>query len=168
MSDRVGEPVPWAFASGYAMFCFAAPIGNERVALSNGIKSELLRARTFAHKLKAAACAIQEATARSQQHINSSRAMIDAPVGGPSYPASDEPLTARETQVLKLVAGGETSKEISRELGISIKTVEFHRSNAVRKLRFCNRADIVRYALARGWLQISRAAPAKSHLRHRT
>jgi DNA-binding NarL/FixJ family response regulator len=157
MSDPVGEPVPWVFVSGYAMFCFAAPNGNERVALSNSIRSELMRARAFAHKLKEAAGAIQEAAKRSQQHIKSSRAMIEVPFAEAGRLASDEPLTAREMQVLKLVANGETSKEISHELGISIKTVEFHRSNAVRKLRLCNRADIVKYALFRGWFQLSPA-----------
>ena len=84
----------------------------------------------------------------------------------PSVPMSqrpgDTPLTAREMQVLKLVANGETSKKIGHELGISIKTVEFHRANAVRKLRLGNRADIVRYALTRGWLQASSPAATSS------
>ena len=39
---------------------------------------------------------------------------------------ADAPLTPREMQVLKLVAKGESSKKIGHELGISIKTVEFH------------------------------------------
>lgn len=61
-------------------------------------------------------------------------------------------LTEREQEVLTLVAKGYTNKEISAHLGISVKTVEVHKSNIMSKLGLKNRADVVRYALTLGWL----------------
>ena len=64
-------------------------------------------------------------------------------------------LTDREREVLVLVARGFTNKEISGELGISVKTVEVHKGNFMSKLELKNRADVVRYALSLGWLERS-------------
>ena len=61
-------------------------------------------------------------------------------------------LTEREAEVLRLVAWGKSNKEIGLQLGISPKTVEFHRHCAVGKLRLHNRTDILRYALSQHWL----------------
>jgi DNA-binding NarL/FixJ family response regulator len=63
-------------------------------------------------------------------------------------------LTEREQEVLTLVAKGHTNKEISSHLGISVKTVEVHKSNIMSKLGLKNRADVVRYALTLGWLDL--------------
>ena len=65
-------------------------------------------------------------------------------------PAS--PITDRETAVLRLMAIGYSNKEIAGTLAISVKTVEVHKTNAMRKLRLGGRADVVRYALLHGWL----------------
>ena len=62
-------------------------------------------------------------------------------------------LSDRETEVLRLIAWGHTNKEIAAQLGISTKTVETHKSHFMNKLDLSNRADIVRYASRRGWLQ---------------
>ena len=62
-------------------------------------------------------------------------------------------LSAREEQVLRLVAWGFLSKEIAVRLRISIKTVDAHKTNAMTKLGMKRRIDIVRYALLQGWLQ---------------
>jgi DNA-binding NarL/FixJ family response regulator len=61
-------------------------------------------------------------------------------------------LTEREEEVLRLVARGYVNKEIASRLGISVKTVETHKSRSMEKLEFRNRADAVRYALQKGWL----------------
>jgi two-component system, NarL family, response regulator NreC len=61
-------------------------------------------------------------------------------------------ITAREREVLTLVAWGHTNKEISSILGITVKTVESHKANAMQKLEIASRADLVRFALAKGWL----------------
>jgi DNA-binding NarL/FixJ family response regulator len=62
-------------------------------------------------------------------------------------------LTAREREVLKMVAYGHTNKEIAGVLGITVKTVETHKTNSMQKLGITSRADLVRYALAQGWLE---------------
>lgn len=62
-------------------------------------------------------------------------------------------LSAREEEVLRLVAWGFLSKEIAGRLNISIKTVDAHKTNAMNKLGMKSRIDIVRYALLQGWLQ---------------
>lgn len=62
-------------------------------------------------------------------------------------------LSAREEEVLRLVAWGFLSKEIAVRLRISIKTVDAHKTNAMTKLGMKRRIDIVRYALLQGWLQ---------------
>ncbi|HAJ35839.1 MAG TPA: DNA-binding response regulator [Chloroflexi bacterium] len=70
-----------------------------------------------------------------------------------SAPEGDDGLTARELEVLTLIAEGRTSREIAEELVISIKTVERHRENIMRKLDIHNRVELVRYAIKRGLIQ---------------
>jgi DNA-binding NarL/FixJ family response regulator len=65
---------------------------------------------------------------------------------------SPNPLTEREEEVIKMVAWGYSNKEIAARLDISIKTVEAHKANAMRKLDLRSRIDVVRYALLQGWL----------------
>ena len=60
------------------------------------------------------------------------------------------PLTQRERVVLTQVMIGARSKEICRILGISPRTVEFHRANIIEKFDAKNTADLVRIALSRG------------------
>ena len=62
-------------------------------------------------------------------------------------------LTAREEEVLKLVAEGNSSKEIAELLTISVKTVERHRSNILQKLGLRDRLDLTRYAIRAGLLE---------------
>jgi DNA-binding NarL/FixJ family response regulator len=62
------------------------------------------------------------------------------------------PLTGRETEVLRLVAVGHGNNEIAERLDISVKTVELHKSNAMRKLGLTGRVDVIRYGVLRGWL----------------
>jgi len=59
----------------------------------------------------------------------------------------------RETEVLRLMAIGHSNKEIAERLGLSVKTVEVHKTNAMRKLGFRGRIDVVRYAMLQGWLR---------------
>lgn len=61
-------------------------------------------------------------------------------------------LSPREEEVLRLMAWGNSRKEIGAQLGIAVKTVEFHRSSATKKLELRSRVDVVRYAIDRGWL----------------
>ena len=62
-------------------------------------------------------------------------------------------LSNRETEVLQLIAHGYSNKEIAARLGISVKTVETHKARSMEKLGLTGRADIVRFALQKGWLK---------------
>ena len=72
-----------------------------------------------------------------------------------SVPEPTAPLSPRETEVLRLIAWGNTNKEIAGRLDLSVKTVEAHKANGMRKLGMRGRIDIVRYALLQGWLHES-------------
>jgi DNA-binding NarL/FixJ family response regulator len=63
-----------------------------------------------------------------------------------------ETLTNREIEVLKLVAEGLTSKEIAELLSISIRTVEHHRANLLKKLNLKNTADLIKHAIQNGFI----------------
>lgn len=70
-------------------------------------------------------------------------------------PRADEAgatITERETQVLRLVAVGHSNVEIGEKLDISVKTVEVHKTNAMRKLGLTGRVDVIRYGVLQGWL----------------
>ena len=62
-------------------------------------------------------------------------------------------MSDREEEVLRLIALGYSNKEIAARMELSVKTVEVHKSNAMKKLDITSRIDIVRYALLQGWLQ---------------
>lgn len=62
-------------------------------------------------------------------------------------------ISDREESVLRSMALGYSNKEIASELGISIRTVEVHKANAMRKLGLKGRIDVVQYALLNGWLK---------------
>jgi two-component system response regulator NreC len=59
----------------------------------------------------------------------------------------------RELEVLRLIAWGYSNKEIGARLTLSVKTVEAHKANAMRKMNMKGRIDIVRYAILQGWLE---------------
>jgi DNA-binding NarL/FixJ family response regulator len=61
-----------------------------------------------------------------------------------------EVLTSREREVLQPLAEGRPNREIARQLGISVKTVERHRSNMMHKLGVRNKTELIKYALNKG------------------
>lgn len=61
-----------------------------------------------------------------------------------------ETLTDREREVFYMAAQGKTSNEIAAQLGISVRTVDTHRSNLMRKLGLHTAVDLIRYAVKRG------------------
>jgi two-component system response regulator NreC len=61
-------------------------------------------------------------------------------------------LSARETEVLRLIALGHTNGEIAERLFLSVRTIETHRAHIQSKLRLSSRAELVRYALDHGLL----------------
>ncbi|TLM66852.1 MAG: response regulator transcription factor [Actinobacteria bacterium] len=67
---------------------------------------------------------------------------------GPSGPAA--PLSAREREVLQLIAEGSSTKEVASSLHLSVKTVETHRRQIMEKLGIYNVAGLVKYAVREG------------------
>ncbi|HVN17545.1 MAG TPA: response regulator transcription factor [Dongiaceae bacterium] len=67
---------------------------------------------------------------------------------------TDEVLTAREREVIQLLAEGRTSKEVAATLNLSVKTAETHRTNLMRKLGLHSVADLTRYAVRNGIVQV--------------
>lgn len=63
------------------------------------------------------------------------------------------PLTTRESEILRQIAWGYSNKEIAEQFDISVKTVEAHKANSLKKLNIKTRLDIVHYAVLQGWLQ---------------
>lgn len=63
------------------------------------------------------------------------------------------PLTPREDEVLKLIAEGSSSRDIAETLVISVKTVEHHRANVLRKLGMRDRTELTRYAIRAGLIE---------------
>jgi DNA-binding NarL/FixJ family response regulator len=70
-------------------------------------------------------------------------------------PPSYAQLTAREVEVLQLIAEGFANKQIAAQLAISIKTVEKHRQNMMAKLDLHDTAGVTRYAISAGVVQAS-------------
>ena len=80
-------------------------------------------------------------------YVRRQRTLLDG-----SLPPGKE-LSERESDVLRLIALGYANKEIAAQLSISVKTVDVHKANALRKLGLKGRVDIVRFALLQGWLK---------------
>lgn len=72
-----------------------------------------------------------------------------------AYPnAAADVLTSREREVIQLLAEGKTSKEVAVALNLSVKTAETHRTNLMRKLGLHSIADLTRYAVRNGIVQV--------------
>jgi DNA-binding NarL/FixJ family response regulator len=118
---------------------------------------EALKAGASGYVLKAQAdvdlLAAVRAVERGEPFLTpaAQRALIKD-VLGQSAARTDE-LTPREQEVVKLVAEAHTNKEIAEILHLSEKTVENHRSNAMRKLGMRDRVELVRYAIRRGLVE---------------
>jgi len=69
----------------------------------------------------------------------------------PEKPPTEDPLTARELEILRLIARGMTNQEIADKLVISERTVRTHVSNILDKLHLANRTQATLYALREGW-----------------
>lgn len=62
-------------------------------------------------------------------------------------------LSERESEVIRLIARGHTSKEMAEALGISPRTLETYKARAMSKLNLRTRAELIRYAMQSGWLR---------------
>mgnify|MGYP001608405679 CR=1 FL=1 len=74
--------------------------------------------------------------------------------GEPGSAVDQEGLTIREREVLKLIAEGKSSREVAELLCISVRTVDHHRANIMDKLNLRKTADLVKYAINRGYIHV--------------
>lgn len=74
--------------------------------------------------------------------------------GGHRGTEEHPPLTQREKEVLKLLSEGYTGKEVAGRLNVSPKTVDTHKVNLMRKLNIHNRADLIKFAIRKGFARI--------------
>ena len=121
-----------------------------RQLLASGASGYVLK-RAIAEELTMAIRTV----ARGGVHLDSSIAgkVVGGYVNPVTVQTGDASLSPREKEVLMLIAWGHTNREIAQKLHLSVKTVEGHKSRLMIKLNFQSRADLVRYALSRGWLQ---------------
>ena len=138
-----------------------ASLRKQLLSWQDGLRAraELLRAGVSGYVLKQSAPtellqAIRAAAAGGQHLDSTLTARLTARVLGRAdkvkRPAAT--LSERESEVLRLIASGYSNKEIARQLSLSVKTVEAHKANAMRKLGLGGRIDIVKYAVLQGWL----------------
>jgi DNA-binding NarL/FixJ family response regulator len=121
---------------------------------------ELLRAGAAGYVLKQSPAAellqAVRAVAAGGQYLDSTlTARVTAGFVGRKSRGMNQPgaaLTERESEVLRLIASGYSNKEIGVQLDLSVKTVEVHKANSMRKLGLTGRIDIVRYAILQDWL----------------
>lgn len=114
-------------------------------ALQAGVSGYVVKTQAASDLVQAV-----EAVCRNAMYLSPavSRALVDAYLRQERLP--DDVLSARERQVLQLVAEGKTTKEIATLLCVSVKTAESHRTRIMRKLEIHGTAGLVRYAIRRG------------------
>jgi DNA-binding NarL/FixJ family response regulator len=125
--------------------------GNEeyvRQAFAAGASGYLLKKSAVA-ELALALEEVQAGRTFVSQALNL-RLTLQELADGPGYPVPTDELTVRQREILALIAQSRTTKEIAHELGISAKTVEFHRAELMRRLGIFDIAGLVRYALKHG------------------
>lgn len=85
-------------------------------------------------------------------HPAMTRALLQRPKPAQAEASLSEPLTRREIEVLRLLAKGNTNRQIAEAIGISIRTAEGHRANLLGKLGLTSRVELVKYAEKNGLL----------------
>lgn len=114
-------------------------VGATGYVLKQSASSELLRAI--------------RAASRGERHLDASLLERDlARAERLRSRRAGSPITEREREVLRLMALGHSNKEIALVLDVSVKTVEVHKANAMRKLELAGRIDVIKYAILQGWL----------------
>jgi len=118
-------------------------------ALSAGVRGYVLKSQVASDLIQA----IQQVL-RGQVYLSPGiSAAVMAVVQSKGQRPAD-PLTARERQVLQLIAEGKSTKDVASLLGVSVKTAESHRSRLMQKLDIHETASLVRYAVKRGLVQV--------------
>ena len=117
-------------------------------ALRAGIKGYILKTQAAADLVQAIRTTLQGDIYLSP---GISECVVNAALAKNS--ANVNPLAGRERQILQLIAEGKGNKEIARQLDMSVKTVESHRGNLMKKLDVHETAGLVRHAIKIGLIQ---------------
>jgi DNA-binding NarL/FixJ family response regulator len=124
----------------------------------SGYVQEVLQAGASAYVLKQSA---SDELLRAIRAVAVGKSYLDPEITGNVISGRqtkhvDRPSTAlsdREREVLQLIALGYSNKEIASRLEVSVKTVEAHKANSMKKLGLSSRIEIVNFALLQGWLE---------------
>jgi DNA-binding NarL/FixJ family response regulator len=111
-------------------------------AIAAGADAYVLKQSPFAVVRAAIA-----ATARGERYFDPALENVDT-----AAKPDGLKLSGREVEVLRLGAAGRANKDIAATLGIAVKTVEVHKSNAMRKLNLHDRSEVLKFAIRQGWL----------------
>jgi len=124
-----------------------------RQVLAAGASGYVLK-RAAASELVAAIRAVHRGEAVLSPAIT--RMVLDDYLHGETSPSESDldQLTAREREVLQLIAEGYTNREIAEILTLSIKTVKSHRNNLMQKLDLHDRGDLIKYAIQKKIIEI--------------
>jgi len=116
--------------------------------LAAGARGYVLKQSRFDELLAAV-----RAAARGESYID--RSLVSPPTGRTprASPPAPSRVSEREMQVLRLSAVGQSNKQVAAALAIAVKTVEVHKSSAMRKLHLHDRAEMLRFAALKGWLR---------------
>lgn len=117
-------------------------------ALRAGVRGYVLKKQAAADLVRA----IREVIGGSVYLSPGISAVVAGAIRSP-VPLPEDSLTAREREVLQLVAEGKTTKEISAILGVSVKTADAHRTRLMQKLDIHDIAGLTRYAIRQGMIQ---------------
>jgi DNA-binding NarL/FixJ family response regulator len=115
-------------------------------ALASGASGIVLKSDPSRHLLAAVEALAQHVSFVSPT-LSDAVVYRRAPSGGRIKPSGPSPLTAREREVARLLAHGRANREVAAALGVSVKTVESHRANILRKLEISSLVELVRYAV---------------------
>lgn len=125
-----------------------------RRAIRIGAHGYLLK-RSVSAQLKEAIRAVE----RGERYLHPSVAgeLVEMVSAGTHLEEDEyERLTKREKEVFQLLAEGRTSREIAKYLGVSLKTAMTHRANLMSKLELHSRADLIKFGVRKGIIQIDR------------
>jgi DNA-binding NarL/FixJ family response regulator len=102
----------------------------------------------------ASSAAVKTLVARSKGETTRSASPSNRSYGGRTKSRTIFHPTPREREVLRLVWGGLSNREIADRLGISSRTIEAHRASLMKKLRVANTAQLVRIAIEQGLIKV--------------
>lgn len=146
--DAARQMAAWAQGPRTILLTMHAEDSYVLEALRAGVRGYVLKKQAGADLVRA----IREAVAGGVYLSPGVSAVIAGAIRFPG-PLPEESLTAREREVLQLVAEGKTTKEIGTILGVSTKTADAHRTRLMQKLDIHDIAGLTRYAIRSGLIQ---------------